>query len=42
MRAVKLIQIAFSHNCIKVRVALAIKKLPYEIDNIAPMDRSEV
>jgi glutathione S-transferase len=42
MRAVKLIQIPFSHNCIKVRVALAIKKLPYDIENIRPMDRSEV
>jgi len=42
MRAVKLIQIPFSHNCIKVRVALAIKNLPYEIENIKPMDRSGV
>ena len=42
MRAVKLIQIPFSHNCIKVRVALAIKSLPYEIENIKPMDRSGV
>jgi glutathione S-transferase len=42
MRAVKLIQIPFSHNCIKVRVVLAIKKLPYEIENIRPMDRSGV
>ena len=42
MRAVKLIQIPFSHNCIKVRVALAIKKLPCEIENIRPMDRSGV
>jgi len=42
MRAVKLIQIPFSHNCIKVRVALAIKKLAYDIENIRPMDRSGV
>lgn len=42
MRGVKLIQIPFSHNCIKVRVALAIKKLPYDVENIRPMDRSEV
>jgi glutathione S-transferase len=39
---VKLIQIPFSHNCIKVRVALQIKGLPYEVENIRPMDRSEV
>jgi len=36
----KLIQIPFSHNCIKVRVALAHKKLPYEVENIPPRDRS--
>ena len=36
----KLIQIPFSHNCIKVRVALAHKNLPYEVDNIPPRDRS--
>jgi len=36
----KLIQIPFSHNCIKVRVALAVKKLPYEVENIPPRDRS--
>ena len=38
----KLIQIPFSHNCIKVRVALALKNLPCEIENIRPMDRSPV
>jgi glutathione S-transferase len=42
IRSVKLLQIPFSHNCIKVRVALALKGLPYEIENIRPMDRSEV
>jgi glutathione S-transferase len=42
MRAVKLIQIPFSHNCIKVRVALAAKSLRYDLENIRPMDRSEV
>jgi len=36
----KLIQIPFSHNCIKVRVALAHKRLPYEVENIPPRDRS--
>ena len=36
----KLIQIPFSHNCIKVRVALAAKNLPYEVENIPPRDRS--
>ena len=38
----KLIQIPFSHNCIKVRIALAIKNLPHDIENIKPMDRSGV
>jgi glutathione S-transferase len=38
----KLIQIPFSHNCIKVRVALALKKVPHELENIRPMDRSSV
>jgi len=42
MRAVKLIQIPFSHNCIKVRVALAAKALRYDLEDIRPMDRSEV
>jgi len=36
----KLIQIPFSHNCVKVRVALAHKNLPYEVENIPPRDRS--
>lgn len=36
----KLIQIPFSHNCIKVRVALAHKNLPYEVEDIPPRDRS--
>ena len=40
--SMKLIQIPFSHNCIKVRVALSVKGLPYEIENIRPMDRSMV
>ena len=38
----KLIQIPFSHNCVKVRVALGLKRIPYEIQNIAPMDRAPV
>jgi glutathione S-transferase len=38
----KLIQIPFSHNCIKVRVALALKGLTYETQNITPMDRASV
>lgn len=42
MRAVKLIQIPFSHNCIKVRVALAAKGLRCEVEDIRPMDRSLV
>lgn len=36
----KLIQIPFSHNCVKVRVALAHKNLPYEVEDIPPRDRS--
>lgn len=38
----KLIQIPFSHNCVKVRVALAFKGLKYETQDIAPMDRAAV
>ncbi len=38
----KLIQIPFSHNCIKVRVALSYKGLKYETLDIAPMDRASV
>ncbi|HUC42474.1 MAG TPA: glutathione S-transferase family protein [Candidatus Sulfotelmatobacter sp.] len=38
----KLIQMPFSHNCIKVRAALALKKLDHEIQNISPVDRAPV
>ena len=38
----KLIQIPFSHNCVKVRVALGLKGLKYETQDIAPMDRASV
>jgi glutathione S-transferase len=38
----KLIQIPFSHNCVKVRVALSLKGLTYETQAIAPMDRAAV
>ncbi len=38
----KLVQIPFSHNCVKVRIALALKKIDYEIQNISPMDRTTV
>jgi len=38
----KLIQIPFSHNCVKVRVALGLKGLKYETHDIAPMDRASV
>ena len=37
-----LIQIPFSHNCVKVRVALALKGLPYETHDIAPTNRADV
>jgi glutathione S-transferase len=39
---VKLVQIPFSHNCLKVRVALGLKKLDYDVQNVSPMDRSAV
>jgi glutathione S-transferase len=38
----KLIQIPFSHNCVKVRVALSFKGVKYETLDIAPMDRASV
>ena len=38
----RLIQIPFSHNCVKVRRALELKGLDYETHDIAPMDRSAV
>lgn len=38
----KLIQIPFSHNCVKVRVALGLKGIPFETQDIAPMDRAPV
>ena len=38
----KLIQIPFSHNCIKVRVALERKGIPYEVQDIPPNDRTQV
>jgi glutathione S-transferase len=38
----QLIQIPFSHNCVKVRRALELKGLPFETLNIAPMERAPV
>jgi glutathione S-transferase len=38
----KLIQIPFSHNCVKVRVALCLKGVPCEIQDISPVDRAAV
>ena len=38
----RLIQIPFSHNCVKVRVALDLKGAAYETQDIAPMDRASV
>ena len=38
----KLIQIPYSHNCLKVRVALGLKGLSYQTQDIAPMDRGPV
>jgi len=39
---VKLIQIPFSHNCVKVRVVLGLKGVAYETQDIVPMDRNPV
>ena len=39
---IQLIQIPFSHNCVKVRRALELKGLPFETLDIAPMDRETV
>lgn len=38
----RLIQIPFSHNCVKVRRTLELKGLPFEIEDISPVDRSTV
>jgi glutathione S-transferase len=38
----RLIQIPFSHNCVKVRRALELKGLPFETLDIAPMEREAV
>ena len=38
----RLIQIPFSHNCVKVRRALELKGLPFETLDIAPMKREPV
>ena len=37
-----LIQIPFSHNCVKVRVALDLKRVAYETRNVPPADRAAV
>ncbi len=37
-----LIQIAYSHNCLKVRVGLALKGIAYETRDIPPADRAAV
>jgi glutathione S-transferase len=38
----RLIQIPFSHNCLKVRLALEYKRLPHELQDIHPVDRRPV
>ena len=38
----KLIQFPLSHNCVKARLGLERKKLPYDVENIRPTDRSSV
>ena len=42
VRTLKLIQIPFSHSCIKVRRALELKGLAYETQDINPVDRKAV
>lgn len=37
-----LVQIPYSHNCVKVRAALRLKGLAFEVLNVHPMDRSRV
>jgi glutathione S-transferase len=39
---VRIIQIPFSHNCLKVRKVLELKGLPYETTDISPMRRGPV
>jgi glutathione S-transferase len=38
----RLYQIPFSHNCIKVRHVLDLKRIPYETVDIVPIDRRQV
>jgi glutathione S-transferase len=42
MNTLTLIQIPFSHNCVKVRVALGLKGVPYETQNVPPSKRAAV
>ncbi len=42
MARLRLLQIPFSHNCVKVRVALRMKGLAYEVEDIPPTDRTAV
>ena len=42
MAELTLIQIPFSHNCVKVRRALELKGLPFRMQDIQPMDRNPV
>lgn len=42
MPPLKLLQIPFSHNCVKVRLALERKKLAHELVNVPPTDRGAV
>lgn len=38
----RLIQIPFSHNCVKVRRALELKELPVELEDVPPSNRTAV
>jgi glutathione S-transferase len=42
MSEMTLIQIPFSHNCVKIRVALGLKGLAYATQDIAPANRAAV
>jgi glutathione S-transferase len=42
MASMTLIQIPFSHNCVKIRVALAIKGVAYETQDVPPGNRAAV
>ena len=42
VRGVELLQIPFSHNCLKVRRALELKRLDFTLRDVSPLDRAPV